>query len=524
MLVRRSNLMVLVVGAVIALGGSAYPPPAWGLEEIARLTPTEDPGGSHAFGFTVAISGDDIAVSAVHDPPFLSGAAYVFVREGLNWVQEGKVKASEPRINARFGRSLGIDGGRMVVGAPDSASTFPSDWDIGLAYVFRREGNRWIEEASLISSGSREGDMFGSSVDIDGDWVVVGAPGGGFGVEGPAAYVFQRQGTLWVERARLTAADPSSWSDFGYSVALDGDLAVIGARRDDGSAIESGSAYVFRREGLTWAYETKLGASDGAQRDRFGRSVDVGQDLIVVGAHADDDGGASSGSAYVFRRKAGVWAQEFKLTAHDAATSDDFGVSVAINSEMVVVGAQNDDTAAGENSGSAYVFRPDAGMWAESEKLAASDAHVGHALGASVALDAQCAVVGAARAAYVYWLGPPEDDCNHNCVDDAADISGGTSIDCDDNGTPDECESLPDADADGVSDCYDQCPGADDNLFGPDCSDAVPTVSGWGMVVLVLLLVAGGKIVFSLGGAWPSSARPLRIRRNLPCGSVPKSV
>jgi len=482
----RTCVGVVAAAAVSVLAAA----PAWALEEIVRLSPAEDPTGSNGFGFPVGISGSTIVVGASFDPPGLSGAAYVFVRDGLNWVQEAKLKPSDLQPNAFFGTAVAIDGERMVVGAPFIHFDFRG---LGFAYVFRREGDTWIEEAKLVSSDSHEGDSFGHAVDIHGDWLVVGAPLDGFVIAEPAAYVFQRQGTQWIERARVTADDPTSWSDFGWSVAIDDDLLVVGAPVDDGSELNSGTVYVFRRDGIAWILETKLDASDAAPGDAFAWSVYVDGDLLVVGAPGDDDAGAVSGSAYVFRRSAGLWSEESKLTAYDGFTSDEFGYAVGASTGTIVVGARlNDDSA--KDSGSAYVFTDNTDSWELWGKLVASDAHVGQHVGNSVALDALCSVIGAGRAAYVYWLGAQDNDCNDNCADDAADIMEGTSIDCNANGTPDECEALPDADGDGVSDCYDQCAEVDDNLFAPDCNKAIPTLSGWGALIISLILLVGGKV------------------------------
>ena len=218
---------------------------------------------------------------------------------------------------------------------------------------------------------------------------------------------------IQIDTSKLTAYDGLRGDEFGYSVAVDGNTAVVGAYKDDNNSGDSGSAYVFTRSSPTapWSWAAKLTASDGAGNDEFGISVAVHDDTIVVGAHQDDDSGDDSGSAYVFARDSSMWSQKAKLTASDAATGDEFGISVAVHGDTIVVGAhQDDDDINGDNSGSAYVFTKskDANaetVWGnapvsgdhrvETAKLIALDAAAGDEFGIAVAVDGDTAVIGA---------------------------------------------------------------------------------------------------------------------------------
>ncbi|RZB38448.1 MAG: hypothetical protein SRB2_00196 [Desulfobacteraceae bacterium Eth-SRB2] len=200
--------------------------------------------------------------------------------------------------------------------------------------------------------------------------------------------------------AKLVAADGASGDLFGYSVAVDGDTAVIGAWADVDAGVSSGSAYVFTRDAIgDWSQQAKLLAGDGASADFFGWSVAVDGDTAVIGAWADDDAGVSSGSAYVFTRNAiGDWSQQAKLLAADGASGDFFGESVAVDGDTAVIGAFYDD----ENyvsSGSAYVFTrvfTDDGInWEQQAKLLAGDGASADFFGWSVAVDGDTAVIGA---------------------------------------------------------------------------------------------------------------------------------
>ena len=228
----------------------------------------------------------------------------------------------------------------------------------GSAYVFVRTGSTWTEQAKLTASDGAGGDDFGLSVSVDGDTAVVGAfLDDDSGNWSGSAYVFTRTGSTWTEQAKLTASDGASDDWFGYSVSVDGDTAVVGAVYDDHNGIDSGSACVFTRTGSTWTEQAKLTASDGAAGDVFGVSVSVSGDTAVVAAHNDDDSGSNSGSAYVFVRTGSTWTEQAKLTASDAAGQDQFGVSVSVDGDTAVVGAYSDDDN-GIDSGSAYVFSP----------------------------------------------------------------------------------------------------------------------------------------------------------------------
>ena len=157
------------------------------------------------------------------------------------------------------------------------------------------------------------------------------------------------------EQAKLTASDAAAGDRFGLSVSIEGDTAVIGAHFDDDAGSLSGSAYVFVRSAGIWSQQAKLTAGDAAAGDRFGVSVSIEGDTVVVGAFLDGDAGFASGSAYVFVRSGTSWTQQAKLTASDAAIEDQFGFSVSIEGDTAVVGAFADDDA-GSFSGSAYVF------------------------------------------------------------------------------------------------------------------------------------------------------------------------
>jgi phosphopantetheinyl transferase len=195
---------------------------------------------------------------------------------------------------------------------------------------------------------------------------------------------------------KITTDDAAAQDCFGYSVSISGDYAVVGAYQDDDGGYSSGSAYIFVRDGDDWTQQAKLTTDDAAVEDHFGWSVSISGDYAVVGAHGDDDDGEASGSAYIFVCDGANWIEQAKLTADDATGGDYFGFSVSISGDYAVVGAHLDDDG-GDCSGSAYIFVRDGTDWTEQAKLTADDAAERDFLGWSVSISGDYTVVGAWR-------------------------------------------------------------------------------------------------------------------------------
>ena len=332
---------------------------------------------------------------------------------GTEWKAVAKGIAQNAQGQDRLGVAVAADGDTYVVGAPGQgehgSEGFASYFGPGAVYVFAPEGNKLVQHAKLIASDATPGDLFGASVGIGGDTIVVGAEMvDGVGRNSGAIYVFQRHGTEWAQQAKLTASDGAAGEEFGRAVAISGDTIVVGADDAAGEALDSGAAYVFERRGDRWIQQAKLTAQDGQEDDEFGHSAAISGDTIVIGAFgADHAAGANAGAAYVFERREGVWVQQVKLTASDAAEGDNFGgdrgtfdghSGVAISGNTIVVGAENAD-APDRNSGAVYVFQRAGTAWTEQAKLTASDAAEGDDFAESVAISGDTIVVGADDAA-----------------------------------------------------------------------------------------------------------------------------
>ena len=379
--------------------------PGWAVTpvEVAKLV-ADDGATNDFFGFSVALSGDTAVIGAFRDSDDVkgvdSGSAYVFARSGTNWSQQAKLTATDGAANDTFGGNVALSGDTTVIGALGDDDDV-NGVDSGSAYVFTRSGTSWSEQAKLTAADGAAGDEFGYSVALSGDTAVIGAArDDDKGNDSGSAYVFTRSGTSWSQQAKLTAADGAAGDVFSISVALSGDTAVIGADLDDEKGDNSGAAYVFTRSGTTWSQQAKLTADDGAAGDLFGIRVALSGVTAVIGAARDDDKGDNSGAAYVFIRSGTTWSQQAKLTAADGAANDRFGTRVALSGNTAVIGAILDDDKS-DNSGSAYVFTRSGTTWSQQAKLAAADGAADDVFGWSVALSGDTVVIGAPTSIFV---------------------------------------------------------------------------------------------------------------------------
>jgi hypothetical protein len=408
----------------------------------AKLT-AANAGAGDNLGISVSISGDTAVIGAYFDDDdgLNSGSAYVFRKVDGVWQQIAKLTAADAAMGDTFGVSVSLSGESAVIGALQDDDGGSGS---GSAYVFREVGGVWQQIAKLTAADPAEVDQFGNSVSISGDTAVIGVQlDDDGGISSGSAYVFREIDGLWQQIGKLTAADAAANDRFGFGVSLSGNTAVIGAVLDDDGGIDSGSAYVFREVGGVWQQIAKLTAADAATGDEFGFGVSISGNTAVIGASGDDDNGNSSGSAYVFREVGGVWQQIAKLTAADAATGDRFGIGVSLSGDRTVIGVYRDDDG-GSDSGSAYVFRELAGAWQEIAKFTAADAAAGDQFGNSVSISGSTAVIGAyaddddgnaSGSAYVFDLGA--DDCNGNGIPDECEL---VDNDANASGVPDDCE------------------------------------------------------------------------------------
>lgn len=435
------------------------------ISQLAYVKASNTDAGDR-FGVSIAASGDTIAVSATEEDSAAtsvdgnqadnsaenSGAVYVFRRSGSTWVQEAYLKASNADPEDAFGFSIALSGDTLVVGAylEDSAATGvdgnqadDSAENSGAVYVFGRAGSTWAQEAYLKASNTNARDGFGWSVALDGDTLAVSAQGeasAASGIDGDqtdnssdrsgAVYIFRRSGDTWSQEAYVKASNTDAFDSFGNSVALAGDTLAVGAVLEDSAATGvggnqadntaggAGAVYVFERSGSAWVQTAYLKASNTDPNDTFGFHVAISKDTIAVGARGEasaatgiggnqaDNTTRNAGAVYVFRRAGSTWAQEAYVKASNTEPSDRFGNRVALDGDILAVGAPTEASAAtgvggdqADNnapaSGAVYVFRRSGSSWTQEAYVKASNTEANDVFGPGMALVNGTLAIGA---------------------------------------------------------------------------------------------------------------------------------
>lgn len=360
-----------IVGAPVAASGSPNNNGAayiyvrngsgWSLQQrlFASDSPADDRDG---FGLSVAISGETAIVGSPRrgdqNDEAGYGAVYIFARNGATWTLQKKLSPIDTPLaecESEFGRSVAISGDTVLI---STGGCIESGDNESVVHVFVRTGAAWAPQTMLLSPSVPNDDFFGTSVALQGDMAIVGDPGDSTGTRPETASVFYRCGTVWTRQQTLSASDGASAErSFGASVAISGNSVIIGAKDDRlGTANRiQGSAYVFTSDGTTWTEQQKLTQDDGSLSSRFGSSVAIFGNIAVIGKPVSVT--ANQGSAFTFGRSGNTWTLQDTYTAGDGAAGDEFGSSVAISANAVIVGARLDDAGTTQtNEGSAYAI------------------------------------------------------------------------------------------------------------------------------------------------------------------------
>ena len=349
------------------------------------------------FGASVGMSGDYAVVGVPNDDTDFgrdTGSLQVFLSTETGWVQHQKLFASDADSGDRFGTTLAMSGDYLVAGAPSKDGVGINS---GAAYVFRRQGTEWLEQAKIVSPEETRGDYFGISVAIDGDTVLVGSHRSNEPLaDGGSVYVYERNGEIWNHTAKLTAPDATNFAYFGFSIGIEGDTAIVGATRDDEAGNDAGAAYVFVRNEFGWLFQAKLIGNNTEAEDNFGYAVDVDGDVAIVTSPKNNGDGA----AYIYRREGTEWEQKrnrirFRMIPTDPDGASSFGVSVDVRGQTAVIGATG--AFVGEETvGAAYVFTEnEPPFWNQHTKLVAGDRNGGDQLGFAVAIGEKGVIAGA---------------------------------------------------------------------------------------------------------------------------------
>ncbi|WP_437984572.1 FG-GAP repeat protein [Sorangium sp. So ce117] len=355
-------------------------------------------GRSVAISGDTAVVGAPYTATTVGGVLRANGGVYVFTRSGSTWTQQAKLTCGDPGINEGcgwLGHSVAISGDTIAASAPAKRGTGGAS-SVGAVYVFVGSGSSWTLEQKLYASHAVAGDAFGWSVALDGDTLVASSDSHDHSaVNDGAAWVFTRSGSTWTEQQELIPDDAAQSDGFGRSVSISGDSIVVGSPQDDAPSSNQGSAYVFVRSGSSWTQQAKLVSFGTGSGTYFGESVAINGDTVLVGAYNYWNPLNTSGAAYVFVRSGSSWTGQQVLAPTGAAAWDSFGISVAIQGDRAVIGATGGDAASVSNTGAAYVFERSGSTWTQQQELFASDGASYDNFGNSVALDGDTVVVGA---------------------------------------------------------------------------------------------------------------------------------
>jgi hypothetical protein len=428
-MIRIPHLTILVSAVGTAAGAPG--------DQLFKLL---DPTGAtnDSFGRAVAIDSALAVVGAYQDDPQGSNSGSASLFNPFTGQFLAPLLPGDGAAGDQFGWSVAVSGSRTVVGAnqDDDRGT-----DSGAVYIFNN--NNGQQTAKVVPTDGQAGDLFGFSVAIDNNTIVIGArDDDDLANNAGSAYLYTRSGTFI---AKLLAPDGAAGDGFGRAVAISGNNVVVGSREQDASGTDSGAAYLFNTSGQ---FLRKLVPSDGAAGDLFSRDVAIHDGLVVIGAHANDDNGSNSGSAYVFDAATGQ--QLAKLLPDDGAAGDVFGWSVAVHRPTILVGAWGNDGAAGV----AYLFSETGEQLA---RVTPNDPGAEDNYTYAVALAADRAIIGSwhnddlgpnSGSAYIVSAdacaplaipGGPL-DCNANSLVDACEIADNPALDCNTNGILDACE------------------------------------------------------------------------------------
>ncbi|MGH8428440.1 MAG: FG-GAP repeat protein, partial [Gammaproteobacteria bacterium] len=349
----------------------------------------------NAFGNAVAVEGETALIGAPDVNDYSEGAVYAFHEAGGVWTQTQEFFASDgsPGDGANFGATIAIDGTTALIGAV--GATVNGNSAQGAAYIFTESNGTWSQAAKLTASDGTANNYFGQGVAIEGTTVLVGA----YGAENlqGEVYEFTESAGTWTQTQILTAGDAEAGDFFGQSVALSGTTALIGAYAEtiNGNAAQ-GAAYVFTYSGGSWSQVQKLVASDGTFGADFGYSVALSGSTALIGAGgATVNNNFGQGAVYVFGESGSSWSQTQELTASDGAAGDDFGYAVALSGTTALIGADRHTVRGNANQGAAYEFAESAGTWTQTGEFVASDGAAGDFFGSAVATDGTISLVGA---------------------------------------------------------------------------------------------------------------------------------
>ncbi len=364
------------------------------------------------FGNSLSISGNTAVIGAPQDDDIAdnSGAVYVFERDAnASWHFSAKLTVADGEDYDMFGEAVDIDGDYLV-GSAFQATGITTN--TGAAYVFKRNGTNWEFQQKIYADDGASGDNFGKSVAISGDYIVVGAPNEDFGTG--VAYVFHRSGETWTQIAKLEESSNGEVNDnFGCSVDIYGNYIVIGAWQDNAPESNTGATYIYKNNSGIWELDVKLVPDDAQTDDETGYSVAISGNYVVSGSFNQN---GARGAAYIFHNNLGSWEQQAKIQASDGSSGDYFGKNVSISGDYILIGSQRHDLSR-TDEGAAYLFVKNDNSWTQTRQFTASDAGDTDMFGYYTAIDGDYALISSVQGNGKVYVFAPDGANTQNLTD-----------------------------------------------------------------------------------------------------------
>lgn len=358
-------------------------------QQVTETDPQFDP----EFGYSVAVHGTTAMIGAQQakiDGNDSQGAVYVFEKSNGVWTRTQKLVANDGQTYDTFGHAIVFNGNTAFIGA--YGALVNDNFSQGAVYVFTLAGGTWTQTQKITADDGQMFDNFGYSLALSGTTAIIGADGARVGSNDfqGAAYVYDGSTGTWTPTQKLTASDGGIGDIFAYSIAFEGTKAMIGAYAANGY---QGAVYVYGKTNGTWAETQKLVASDGGPNTYFGYATALSGSTFLVGAWGANPGGNDTqGSAYVFTESNGNWTQTQVIGASDGVAGIKFGHAVALQGTTALIGADNAHT--GTAQGAVYAFDGSSGTFVQTQRFVASDGGAGFQFGLPVTLDGNTALVG----------------------------------------------------------------------------------------------------------------------------------
>lgn len=311
------------------------------------------------------------------------------------YAKQQKLLPNDGQAEDQFGYSVAIDGTTALVGALNADDNGIKN--SGAAYIYTLDSTGWQQQAKLTSEPAYVDDTLGGKVALKNHIAMLGVSRrDDKGENSGAVFAFEKDANTWSQKQILTAEDAKAGDAFGQSIAMTEHFLVIGAPHSDAPQKDSGSAYVYKRNNNTWQFQAKLTANDGAEGDLFGISVAIDDNTILIGADLNDEKAEKAGAVYAYVFDGKQWHHQAKLMAKDGAKTDIFGVRVALFDDTALISARRDDLkGVGIDAGSAYIFKRIKEKWTQTQKLVAPDGKADDRFARGVALNKDTALISA---------------------------------------------------------------------------------------------------------------------------------